>query len=198
MAIDPVAAALDAVVAYLTGLGITGLTARRGWPEANVELDIDQTKHVVAVLPAGKPTVRLVSPKSIDQTGSGTLTVTYRVGEIEVPAQLDLWCAYRAQRDEVVAAIEARLHNKLPFLPGLWLTSTGYHSRPLVVDVVFAGTDDEQDDAAVGEWRATWDVTIRSDLVADATHPELAIVALRLETELDSITITEADHDVES
>lgn len=193
MAIDPVAAAADAIAAYLAA-NVTGLTARRGWPEGNVELDLG-AGPVAAITPGPSEAV-LCSPREVDRSGSGTVTVTYRVGELDITAQLDVWAAYRAVRDDTVAAIEAKLHNRLPFQPGLWVTSTGYHDRPLIVEARRISVQDSEDTAPAGEWRATWELRIRSDLVVQTTKPELVTTTLRISTDLSNITVTEPDRDV--
>jgi hypothetical protein len=193
MAIDPVAAAADAIAAYLQA-NVTGLTARRGWPEGNVELDLG-AGPVAAVTPGPREDTPC-SPREVDRTGSGTLTLTYRVAELDITAQLDVWAAYRAVRDDTVAAIEAKLHNRLPFQPGLWLTSTGYFNRPLTIESRRISVPDSEDTAPAGEWRATWELRIRSDLVVQTTKPEIVTTTLRTSTDLSNITVTEPDRDV--
>jgi hypothetical protein len=196
--IDPVAAALDALVQHFTErLGEQGLTARRGWPEPNVELDVDENRHVVSIAAAGERTTRLVSPRTVSTVGTSRLVVLWRIAELEFIAQIDLWCAYRSGRDRMVPLLEDAFHNRMPRQPGLFLSSDGYYSRPLTIDAGASRYQDAVDTASRGEWRTTWDVTIRTDKVFETTHPALTTVAIRAAIEAHGIEITEADVEVE-
>jgi hypothetical protein len=195
--IDLVSSALDALADHLTET-IPGLTARRGWPEANTALDIDEARHVAAVI-AGPPEYTLVSPRSVKQTGSTLLAIQYRVAEVEIPVQLDLWCAYRATRDDLVPLVETALHNRMPFQAGLWLSSAKYYGRPLTIETAKGGGSrfqDAPDAVARGEWRKTWDLTIRTDMVVEAEHPAMLTAAIRAAVTSLGTTITEADVEV--
>lgn len=192
MAIEPVSAALDAIAAYFQAAGISGLTARRGWPEANVELDLANPLLTVAATDRGR--VVFVSPKLVDQSVADLCT--YVVGELEVAATLDLWCAYRATRDDVAALVDAKLHNGLPFWSGLRVTSTGYYSRPVNVRAERISLPDDNDTAPRGEWRSSWALVVHSDVVAQATIPRLAHLALRVTTDLSGVELTEPDVDI--
>jgi hypothetical protein len=132
-----------------------------------------------------------VSPREVDSTAG---TATYRVGEIDIPAQIDLFAPYRSQRDaqgytlgQALLPVDGRLH----------LTSTGYHNRPLDLLAESDGTEDDGDTAKRGEWTQRWSVLIRSDLVATTTRAELAIATLRATTDLSGVLLTEPDRDVE-
>jgi len=188
MATDPISSALDALVTHLASELGSSATVRRGWPEAAVEMDVG-TKPEVAVTASPSPRATLVSPRELDESGSETLTVTYRVGLLEVLVQVDLWCAYRATRDEVAPLVEAALHNQLPRTSGLWLTQDDYYSRPLSFDIEAPGTHEQ--DAAAGEWRSSWTLRLTTDLVVQTELPETGQIDIQLITELASEYITE-------
>lgn len=190
MAIDYAAAAMDALATWLASVtGVAG--AQRGWPEHNESLDLS-AGPVATVTMVGRPVPNDCAPARIpelDSNDAGTLTVTYRVGWPVIRLQVDLWAAYRSQRDDAVAAIEGAREAQLP-AAGLWLTSTGYHNRPLTV-LFLTGpeTTDESDAATVGEWRASWDVEIHTDRIATTTHPQQGRVDLSLDLDGDTVTI---------
>lgn len=197
MAIDPVSAALDAVVAHIADGAIAGLTIRRGWPEANVDVDIASDKHLAALTAVGRANVELCSPKQVDVSGTAPLrTWTWRVGWVTIPLQLDLWCAYRATRDVVAPLVDARLHNKLPFRSGLYLTSTDYYGRGIACDIESFDVPGTGDEAAAGDWRRTWSLTLRTDLVVQSTMPELTEAVLQASTDLLGVIVTEPDRTI--
>jgi hypothetical protein len=183
--IDPLAAALNALVAHLA-TALPTASVRRGWPESDTALDVD-AGPVVSVLAIGSPVVEACSPGQVDETGTDTLTTTFRVGYWRARVQVDLWTAYRAQRDELGAAVDAALANRAPRSPDLWLTSTGYHDRPLTFRLLAVRVEDGPDAAPTGLWRSGWDLEVRSDRVAIATAPAL------LEVEVDLTTSNGAD-----
>jgi len=189
VAIDPSAAACDAIAAYFASV-IDGLTARRGWPEANTELDL--ASGPVLTVEAGPRESVLVPPRRIDQSGTTTLVVTYRVAWLSFPVQLDLWAAHRADRDDTAEIIESALHNRLPAVAGLFLDSTGYHSRPLTIACTSSRSEDQGDGAARGEWRHTWELSVETDLVVVTEHPALteADIAAAIEAGGDVVTDT--------
>lgn len=164
--------ALDALAAHfgtLTGIAVV----QRGWPEHPRDLDLTAGPIVTVTRVDDTPTH--VPPTPLD-TGP---TVTWKVAELQIVAQVDLWAAYRAQRDDAGAVLEAGLHNRLPMQTGLYLTQADYHSRPLVV-LASSGTSVEDGSAAeVGEWRRRWMVSIQTDLVVLVETPEQLELVLR-------------------
>lgn len=169
MAID---SALDTIAAYFAGLaGIAA--ARRGWPEHQQDLDL--SGGPVCTLTFVDDARQLIAPWPVAEGP----TVTYKVAEYEIAAQLDLWAAYRAQRDDAAAVVEAGLHNRLPILHGLYLTQADYFSRPLTIVASQGRNDDQPDDAVVGEWRRRWMLTITTDLVVQANTPQQLELILR-------------------
>lgn len=192
--IDPVAAAMDAIAKYFDG-AIDGVTVKSGWPDGARALDL--SKGPKASVTPGPPRSALVSPKVIGEADEPGKKLV-RVAEFEVLAQLDLWAPQRAVRDRLALRFEEAFHNGLPFRTGLWLTSTDYRDRPLIIEAQPArNTDDRGTSAADGIWRQTWDLAIRSDLVVAVEMVELAIVTLQAEVELAGLVLTEADIDVD-
>lgn len=180
---DPVSAAVAAVVEHLAG-ELPDVQVFRGWPEPGQTLDLSMSSAVAVT--AGRPRYELCPPAEVDREGTSSLAVTYRVALLEVTVQVDLWSSHRARRDQVSAALEGALHNQLPRTSGLWLTSAGYHDRPLSLEAAEAFDHDELHPQR-GEWRRTWSLTCQTDLVAVATYPAAAQVDLELLTELGAV-----------
>lgn len=186
--IDPVAAAVDALVAHLTSeLGVSARVLR-GFPAKNVAMDLD-TLPVVSVT-AQRATGVQVSPRVVDSVSVDAVvsTYTYIVAELAIPVQIDLFAQYRAQRDDLGYTIGQLLNP----LASLWLTSATYHGRSIAVDVGQQFSDDDGDTATRGEWRIGWVGNLRTDLVAQTTHPRLAVATLRLTTDLSGVELTTA------
>lgn len=186
--IDPIAAATNAIVAYFAA-ELPGVRVRRGWPESNVDFDLD-AGPILTVTPAGRPTLDPCHPVTIGDDGNAPPNFLYRVGDLKFSAQLDLWCEYRATRDELTYAVAGKLHNQIAFHSGIWVDSSEYHNRPLRIDADSVEIGDETDTAPSGEWRQTWSLTISTDMVVQAVGVRLAQVILRVETEQAGIVIT--------
>lgn len=165
MAADPADSALDTIATHLATL--TGIAAaRRGWPEHPNDLDL--SAGPICTVSFIDDERQLIAPWPVEEG----VTTTWKVAEYEVRAQLDLWAAYRAQRDAAAAAVEAGLHNRIPFQHGLRLTQADYFDRPLTVS---SSTGRDLDDGAgvtQGEWRRRWVLTIVTDLVVQAATPQ--------------------------
>lgn len=172
MAIDPVDAALDALAAYFAGLdGIAD--AFRGWPERDKDLDLTGGPVVSVVRASDQRTE--CPPNAVNDAAPWL----WRVGDLTITAQVDLWAAYRAQRDDAALVIQDALHNDLPWRNGLYLTSAGYHDRPLTCLAGLGRSDGEPNASTVGEWRRTWMVTITTDLVVETATPTLTSATIR-------------------
>lgn len=191
MPIEPQAAALDALAAYLT----TELASyehtvkvRRGWPESHEALDLEGGPEIA--ITAGNPVVVPCVPKMVDETPDGDDTLyTWRVAFVSFPAQIDVWAPYRVWRDELGQLVQAALFNGLPTRSGLWLPSTTYYSRPLSADVTLTRTEDGSDSAPLGQWRQTWGLEVRSDWVVQSTHPKLEQIDISLSIEHGETTV---------
>lgn len=172
MAVDPIDAALDAIAAHI-GAQSGIATARRGWPEHATDLDLSQGP-VVTVTHAGDQRTQ-VAPGLI----GSSKPFLWRTAELRITAQLDLWTAYRAQRDDAARIVEAALNDGLPWRTGLHLTSTAYHGRPLTVASGDGRSMDEEKAATEGEWRRTWMLEVLTDLVAETATPAQDEITIR-------------------
>lgn len=174
-------AACEEIAAYFAA--VSGISAaRRGWPERAQDLDLTAGPVVTATLVESR---RTPVPPAAAATG-------YRVAELAIDVQLDLWCAYRAERDTAARAVQDALSNRLP-RAGLRLTSRGYHGRPLVARAGSGRNTDEPDAAANGEWRRTWMLTVTTDEIRLVTLPTQDTITIRptVQDEVEAdITIT--------
>ena len=166
--IDPVASALDTLAAYLeTQLAGAVSSVARGWPEHGKELDM--SSGPVGVVTAAKPVRTPCSPRRVDFDAG---VVTYKVGGLAFPLQLDFFAEYRAQIDDLVPLVEAALHNMLPATSGLWLDQGSYYGRPLALTKT---SGPERFDGAArvvaGDWRAMWMLDCDTDEVVTKSTP---------------------------
>ena len=174
--LGPEDAACEELAAYFGALA--GIAAgRRGWPEHPQDLDLTVGPVVTATLIESR---RVPVPPGLLTDASA-----YRVAELAIDVQLDLWCAYRAERDTAGRAIEDAFHNRLPLRSGLRLTARAYHDRPLVATAGNGRNTDEPDAATAGEWRRTWLLTVATD--------EIRVVAVPTQ---DTITVQPTVQDV--
>ncbi|MEQ1494492.1 MAG: hypothetical protein ABL912_01860 [Novosphingobium sp.] len=170
--LDPVDSALDAIAAYFASL--TGIAdAERGWPERETDLDLSAGPVVTAAY-AGHTRVEQ-SPDHIP----GTSPPQWHAGLLTIDVQLDLWAAYRSQRDAAARIVEAGLQNSMPWRFGLLLTSRAYFGRPLTILATDGRNTDEPDAAAIGEWRRTWMLTVQTDLVVTTNTPSQTQILVR-------------------
>lgn len=154
--IEAVPSAIEALATYFET--VTGVAkALRSWPEHPTDLDL--TAGPVVSLSFIADRYEAIPPTALAAGG-------YRTDLAEIDVQLDLWCAYRSQRDDVGRAIVAAFHNSLPARHGLTLVSRGYHNRPLQVLATGGSNTGEPAAATEGEWRRTWLLKVRTDLVA--------------------------------
>lgn len=185
-------ALLDAIVAYFTtalALASPAITTKKGWPDGDAPLELESGPVLTVTLTSSEE--ELCSPADVDVDGS---TVTYRVGYLTSRVQLDLWCAYRVQREDAGLLVQQAMHNRLPHTTGLWIDSANYFDRPLSIDITGTKTFDEgTDPAAVGEWRCSWDLEVLTDLVLDATVPQQTDIQVQATVDdvAETITISE-------
>lgn len=183
MALDPVTASLEALEAHLraavdlSGLpaGYATLTVRQGWPEADAPLEVHAGPllSLTPVIDEGQRHAPVVvgSVRGED----GVVTVTERIGTVELEVQLDLWVAYAAQLGAAVGAVEAALDAPTG-PPGLWLTRAD--GRPLNVDVLRSQREASAEGAAQGLWRCRWTLRLRSDRVRARRGPPISTFAV--------------------
>lgn len=178
MPISPEDSALDALVAYFASLsGIAG--AKRGWPEHPDSFDL--SAGPVLTLTMADSVREPVSPGFINDAPPFLV----RINEVTIGAQLDLWAAYRAHRDDAARVIEDALHNQLPWRHGLYLSQPDYHDRPMTVTATPVRNEGDERAAVVGEWRRTWMLEIVTDHVIQTNTPALSEVVLRDQDGLD-------------
>lgn len=186
---DPGAAVLEALATYLsTAPALTALTpdpvVRRGWPETDVQVDL-QTAPLVSVTQIGmREEARAPTPRGNPSAGAITITVSV----IYLTIQLDAWAGYREPLDLLTAAIDDALHND-EWRPHLYLTATDYHALPFYVMRVADQPDIDGDTAPSGEWRHTWTLTAVIERIRPGTAPAVASVISSAE-DID-ITITD-------
>lgn len=162
--IGPVESALEALAAYFaTVSGIA--SARRGWPEEPVDLDLSHGPVVAVTHIVDRETPVAASPIP---DSSPTL---HRVAELEIDVQVDLFAPYRATLDTASRALADALDNDLPWQSGLHLVSRGYHERPLVATADRGSYMDPDQAAQLGEWRRSWYLTVRTDRVRSLGLP---------------------------
>lgn len=170
--VDPVTSALHALADYFRE--VDGIAAAEvGWPERPDDLDL--SAGAVATFTFADETRRPIPPDSIADTSPQL----YRTGELSIDVQLDLWAAYRAQREDGARAVEAALNNALPWRHGLLLLSRGYYSRPLTARAGTGRNVDEFNASTEGEWRRSWMLTVTTDLVAEVEMPTQQTTIIR-------------------
>jgi hypothetical protein len=182
-------AALDAIALHFGSLpGIA--SALRGWPEDRVGFDpsAGPVVSVVRLLDSSAPT----APYALED-GPDPL---YKLADVQITAQLDLWTAYRSQHDDAARVVSEGLHNRLPLRHGLYLTSTGYHDRPLTCWSTEGVPVDPDRAADEGMWRTRWTLTVQTDQVQRATVPTLTTATIRPTITAQGQTAPEPDYPI--
>ena len=190
--LDPVGSALDSIAAHFQGL-LPGLEYIRGPQEFPVTAQV--APGVVSLVAIDRQWEEMPTT----EVGPGRLsgTTLYKVAQLTIRGQMDLWLPYRVTASVIAAFQEQQFHNRLPQKAGLELESIGYWSRPLTVHKVGGSIDQRSpDDAIEGLNRRTWDLEILTDLVVPAAVPEAVSVSLLLTTELGPDTVVEPDYTV--
>lgn len=173
MATDPAQGAIDAVVAYLDAALVPGTLGAvlDGWPEHGTDLDVSGLPVVSVTDTDTRRTdvsARIIDSSTVDDV----TTYTYRVAELEVELQIDVWSAYKDQATAIIDALTNALTGTPPKPPVLHLTSTGYYNRPLACHLSDWGrARPDGDAAATGRWVRTAILTVQTDLVRTTTHP---------------------------
>lgn len=190
--LDPIDSALEALALHfrrLSGLG----GALAAYPEANVVLDLTggplvtcayithQREDVAPAPVSGDPRKRL-----------------WHVADLAITVQIDLWGDYRYRREVFAPLVETHLHNRMPWQEGLYLVSSAYHGRPLVVMVDGGVNVNEGEAAEHGEWRRRWTATVQTDLVRDILLPLQQTITIRTTSGVEvDVTSTEATADTD-
>ena len=176
---EPVSAARDALIARLAER-LPGVTVRRGFGATDAEL---QAGPVVSVQVL-RPRRQRCAPEPLSTEDGETM---YRVGWLTVPVQVDLWCAYEAQRDDHGNDLWEALTGSA--LEADDVETSAYHDRPVQIAAEGDGfTDvewgDDGESTSRGEYRLTWTVRLTTDLVEVAEHPAHLETLIAIETEL--------------
>ena len=192
--LDPVASALESIRAHFVA-GLPGTDCVRG-PQEFPE-DYAGDVQILSLIEISREWEELppVEVETVAASPSSS-TVTYKVAQIRLRAQLDIWAPYRFHQDLFGPVVGALFHNRVPWQSGLFLASTHYHDRPLSVSQLGGAiTQRDPEDVAEGIWRRTWDLEILTDLVLKLTNqPTLVDVRMLLSTELGPDILTEPDY----
>ena len=202
--IAPMDAAADAVAAHFAA-AIPALKAIRGWPERGDDLDLDGADGTgapyraalsVSVSP-NYTTVRQIPTRAKATPNGDKIDVLYRLALLTGNMQIDLWCPFRSVRDEFSDLVNSA-SAQLPHRSYLRLASTGffdrdgYYDRPFDATLTDVRNKDNDDGVSAGEWRKTWTVVVKTDLVLPYTHNSIDTLRLDITTALSGILITES------
>lgn len=191
MASDPISSALAALVTHLaTELG-DNATVREGWPEHEVDFDIE-AGPVVSVV-AGEAPEERCSPQHLStvEDEDGNMLVTYKVANLSFPVQVDLFTAYKVQRDSLALSVLQALENQVPFSSALWLTHSDYYGRSVTFEIT--GQDRTQDQAGVerGEWCARFNLRADTVVVTTRTFAKATTLQTTLRTTSLGVVVTD-------
>lgn len=149
---DGVAAALPTVV---------------GWPEFNEDHDISAAP-VVSITPISDQ-ASYHPPYTIDAAA----TVNWKVADLTMVMQVDLWAPYKSLRDTLSEALGVAFHNDIPHRSGLYLTHADYYDRPITAR--FSEERRWGSDAMTpsrAHWRSMWTCRVMSAKIIQAATPQ--------------------------
>lgn len=196
MPIDVAQSAAQALADHLassvvvTYNGVTGpLRVRRGWNEDTEAYSLSDGP-VAAVTATGIPVASWHAPANFERAPAGGL-FSWKVADLQIQIQLDVWAPHRATRDRVAFAVDQALHNDVPYRGGLYLTQPDYYGR----SVHFHADpphNHEQDSLtpSAAEWRTTWALRAECAKIIQAATPQQLNWTLRQES-LDAVLIDE-------
>lgn len=195
MPVEPAVSAADSMVAHLAATvevtydGVTGpLRVVRGWGEDNQDYDL--TSGPVASVTPISTRSDYHTPYTIDRAA----TVNWKVADLDITLQMDLWAPNRYTRDEVAELMTRALSNDVPYRPELYLTHADYYGRPICVIASDRRVyNSDRMTPSVAEWRCVWDLRVQSGLIIQAATPQQLNWTLRLHANsvlLPDITIT--------
>ena len=186
--LDPVASALASIRAHFVA-EIPTAVIKRGIQE----LGIDETGDAVEISLVELSRDWEELPPTLVDTLSGVLRL-YKVAQLRVSAQLDLWAPYRVSQDIFGPLVEKAFYNRLPWKGGLELPSAHYYDRPLTISKAGAGINQrDPDSVAQGSWQKTYTLEILTDLVVEVEVPFANLITFELSTQLGPDTVTEPD-----
>jgi len=186
--LDPVASALATIRAHFAA-EIPALTWRRGIQELGIDQEGSAPEgSLIAIARDWEE----LPPTKVASLGANLYL--FKVAQLRITAQLDLWAPYRIGLDLFGPFIDEVWHNRLPWKGGLELPSAHYFDRPLTASKSGAGIDDRDPDAvARGSWQKTYTLEILTDLVVKATVPTATLITFELSTQLGPDTAQEPD-----
>ena len=174
MPVDMAQSAMQSVADHLGTLQTlfkgqqVALVARVGWPEKDIALDMRDgpvvtITHIATERKKHNPCQ--VSPP-------GPPPVQWKIADVVITAQVDLWAGHRGVRDDAARVIDAGWHNRMPQQPGLFLDHTDYFNSPLTAELSDGQNVDDAQDGSVGEFRRTWSVSIESSEIVETQTPQ--------------------------
>jgi hypothetical protein len=187
--LDPFDSALEAIALHfrhLSGLG----GALAAYPEHNVTLDLTNGPLVTATYVSHQRDD--VAPSPVDNDPRKRL---WHIADLLISVQLDLWGDYRSRRADYARIVEDALHNRMPWQEGLYLVSSAYHGRQLMILADNGRNTDEPAASEVGEWRRTWMLSVQTDMVRDILLPTQDLITIRPTSGAD-IDVTDPDTDL--
>ncbi len=150
------------------------------WPSANQKL-VYPALTIFAKEPRFVPLMHYVIAKTSAQPADVEKTVTRVVGQYEFALQLDLWTAYKPQRDSVYEALFAAFSANND-THGLSLQLTGYFNQYCHYSIDTVSYADEAIAAEANEWR----VMIRVLATVNAVTQKLANTMQTIENTLET------------
>ncbi len=182
--LDPLAAATDELVAYLqetldasldASYGSAGLVqVVRGWPDQNGTEKPSTPQVLVSVTPGPMRITRVPASGAASYTSGGHVVSAVVYAYWQATFTVTVFCDDRSTRDKVSPWVHVALDPVDLLTPrGLLLESSGYHGRPVLYEITGQSSTDETETAMLGEWRSTWTLTSRSDLVRVAEFPAI-------------------------
>lgn len=181
MAVDLIESAMQAVASHFATTDVvylgasTTLDSRVGWPEKDVKFDF-AVGPVLTVTSLGAQRV-YHSPHLLRD---GPPPILWKIADVTISAQLDLWAPHRGVRDDAARAVELKWHSRMPQTPGLFLTQPDYFDRPLHLLHTEGRNLDDGLDASMGEWRRMWEVSIDASECVETSTPQQLAYILRL------------------
>lgn len=190
--LDPVASALETILTHFK-TQIPALVVKRGIQElGNDQLGSGPEISLVEISREWEE----LSPTVVNEVPLNAIisTVTWKVAQLRIVAQMDAFMSYRVAHDVIGPALDSAFYNRLPWKGGLELLSNWYHDRPLTISKAGAGINQrDPGEVAQGSWERRWELEILTDLVVVGQSPTIQEIAIALSTQLGPDTVTDPD-----
>ncbi len=174
MASDPAVSAAQTIAAHFAATvsyTFDGTTAAVptvvGWPEFNTEYDVTAAP-LVSVTPISDQS-SYHTPFTIDAAP----TVNWKVADMVMEMQIDLWSPYKALRDELSEALGRAFSNDIPMRSGLYLNHVDYYDRPITAH--FSPERRWRSDGMTPSrayWRSMWGCRVMGARIIQAATPQ--------------------------